>query len=343
MSVRYLPADFGKHELLAPLRAALEPLRRAAQPLRVGVALSGGPDSAMLAVHAAIVQPRLHGLELHCFHIHHGLQQVADEWLPHAHRLAAGLGVPCHSLRVDVPPATGKGIEAAAREARYAGLKQLAMSTGVSHIMLAHHRNDQTETVLLRLLRGTGPTGLAAMAPSMERDGLVYLRPWLDVDRGDIVAAADEYAALTGWAAVDDPTNVQDAYTRGAVRRRLAPILNERWPAWRRILSRHARQARDLAELLDEVAADDFARLQASPDASEFSLQAWRQLGPQRQVLVLRHWLSLHGLRAPTEARMAELCRQLRGLHALGHDRSMRLRHENCWVCCERGRVRLLR
>ncbi len=343
MSVRYLPADFGKPGLLVPLRGAFESLRRSTPPVRVAVALSGGPDSAMLAVHAAIVQRCLQGLELHCFHIHHGLQRVADEWQPHVHRLAAGLGIACHSLRVDVPPATGKGMEAAARDARYAGLKQLALSTGVSHIMLAHHRNDQTETVLLRLLRGTGPTGLGAMAPATERDGLFYLRPWLDVDRTDIVAAADEYAALSGWAAVDDPTNVQDTYTRGAVRRRLVPVLDDRWPAWRGTLSRHARQARELAELLDEVAADDFARLDASPDTTEFSLQAWRQLGGQRQVLVLRHWLALHGLRAPTEARMAELCRQLRGLHALGHDRSMRLRHENCWICCERGRVRLLR
>lgn len=352
MSVRYLPADYGTPELRAPLRSALAALKAgpdgtvsaaASPPLRVAIALSGGADSAMLAVHAALVQRELHGIELHCFHIHHGLQEVADHWQAHVHRLAAGLGLACHSLRVDVERASGKGVEAAAREARYAGLKRLATLTGVSHILLAHHRNDQTETVLLRLLRGTGPTGLAAMAPCMERDGLVYLRPWLDVDRRAIVAAADEYARRTGWAAVDDPTNVEDAYTRGAVRQRLVPVLDERWPAWRGILARHARQAQELASLLHEVAGEDFARLQASPDAASFSLQAWRELGPQRQVLVLRHWLSLHGLRAPTEARMLELCRQLRGLHALGHDRSMRLRHEGCWICCERGRVRLLR
>ena len=105
---------------------------------------------------------------------------------------------------------------------------------------------------------------------------------------------------------------------------------------------RHARQARELGELLDEVAADDFSRLDLSADARDFSLAAWRELGPQRQVLVLRYWLRQHGLRTPTEARMRELCRQLRGLHALGHDRSMRLRHEGQWIVCERGRVKLL-
>lgn len=311
-------------------------------PLRVAVALSGGADSAMLAVHAAIAQRQLPGIELHCFHIHHGLQAWADAWQAHAHRLAAGLRLPCHSLRVAVTQDSGKGVEAAARDARYAGLKTLAETARVSYILLAHHRDDQAETVLMRLLRGAGPTGLAAMAPASTRDGLTYLRPWLDVERAGILAAANEYAGLSGWAAVDDPTNLQDAYTRGAVRQRLAPVLNERWPAWRSILSRHARQAGELAELLDEVAADDFAKLEPDENALGFSLAAWRGLAEPRQVLVLRHWLARHGLRAPADARMRELCRQLRGLHALGHDRSMRMRHEGRWIVCERGRIRLL-
>lgn len=350
MSGSYLPPGYGVPDLLAPLRAQLSGLAAPAtdtydhrqQPLRVAVALSGGADSAMLAVHAALTQPQLAGVELHCFHIHHGLQDTADRWRDHAHRLAAGLGMACHSLRVDVEQGSGKGVEGAAREARYAGLKRLADTTGVSHVLLAHHRDDQTETVLMRLLRGAGPTGLAAMAPLSRRDGLIYLRPWLDVDQATILAAANEYAALSGWVAVDDPTNLQDTYTRGALRQHLVPVLAERWPAWRSTLARHARQARDLAGLLDEIAAEDLARLEPDAARLQFSLGAWRLLGEQRQVLVLRHWLALHGLRAPTEARMRELCRQLRGLHALGHDRSMRMCHEGGWIICERGRVRLL-
>ena len=351
MSQRYRPQGYGEPRLLKPLRAVLKQLLSSAEAkaavssgsrLRVAIALSGGADSAMLAVHAAIAVEEFSEIELHCFHIHHGLQAAADDWARHAHRLAAGLGVSCHSIRVTVANDTGKGVEAAAREARYAGLKRLAATTDVSHILLAHHLDDQTETVLMRLLRGTGPTGLAAMAPISRRDGLVYLRPWLEIERALILAGAHKYAALSGWTPVDDPTNVDDAYTRGAVRRRLTPVLNERWPAWRSILLRHSRQARDLAVLLDEVAAEDFGRLDASDDFRNFSLAAWRQLGPQRQVLVLRYWLHMQGLRAPTEARMRELCRQLRGLHALGHDRSMRLKHDGSWIVCERGRVTVL-
>lgn len=346
MSGRFLPAGTGLPGLLRPLRTTLAGLAASAGkdegPLRVAIALSGGADSAMLAVHAALAKQQIRSIELHCFHIHHGLQEVADHWQAHVHRLAAGLGLPCHSLRVQVESNSGKGVEAAAREARYTGFGRLAEPLGITHILVAHHRNDQAETVLMRLLRGSGPTGLAAMAPMAQRDGLIYVRPWLDVDRTLILSAAEDYAQRTGWAAVSDPTNTDDVYTRGAVRRRLTPVLDERWPAWRGILARHARQARELGGLLEEVAAEDFARLDPSDDALAFSLRAWRSLTPARQTLVLRHWLALHGLRAPTEARLAEACRQLRGLHALGHDRNMRLQHEGHWIVCERGRVRLL-
>ena len=342
MTAGFLPAGYGDRRLLQPLRSALKGVA-AGRGARIAVALSGGADSAMLAVHAALLLRELPHLQLHCFHIHHGLQSAADAWQDHVHTLALGLGVPCHSLRVAVEEASGKGVEAAARDARYDGLKELAGRTGVSHILLAHHLNDQAETVLMRLLRGAGPTGLAAMAPVTERDGITYIRPWLDVDRSVILEAAEDYAGLTGWIAVDDPTNVEDSYTRGALRRRLAPVLDERWPAWRAIMARHARQAQELGKLVDEVASADLAALDPGHDHLDFSLAAWRGLSGHRQTLALRHWLRHHGLRAPTEARLSELCRQLRGLHALGHDRRMRMRHEGYSIVCERGRVKLVR
>ncbi len=347
MATRFVPDDYqGVARLYQPLESTLTEFaagQAAGRPaLRFAIALSGGADSAMLAVHAALVRRRFPSFELHCFHVHHGLQAIADSWREQVHQLAVGLRLPCHSLRVDVDMRSGKGVEAAAREARYRAFQQLAELTGVTHILLAHHGNDQAETVLLRLLRGAGPTGLGAMAPSMRRDGLTYLRPWLEVDRQEILSAAREYGERTGWHAVTDPTNLDDAYTRGAVRQRLVPALDERWPAWRTTLGRHARQARELESLLDEIASDDFQRLDPSNGDTEFSLNEWRALSPSRRVLVLRHWLQKHKLRAPSDARMRELCRQLAGLHALGHDRSMRLQHDGHVIACVRGRVRLL-
>uniref|UniRef100_UPI0033414052 tRNA lysidine(34) synthetase TilS n=1 Tax=Castellaniella defragrans TaxID=75697 RepID=UPI0033414052 len=320
-------------ELLDPVRQALT----GGDDRPIAVALSGGADSAMLALHAARAASEA-GRPLHVFHIHHGLQADADHWQAHVHRLAAHLDVSCHSLRVEVS-IRGDGMESAARDARYGAFVRLAALTGVNTILLAHHRDDQAETVLLRLLRGAGPLALAAMAPEITRDGLRYLRPWLAVPRARILRCADRYGEHSGWRPVDDPSNADSRYTRAALRQRLAPVLDERWPGWRDILARHARQGRELAQLVDETVRMDWAGLDPAPDDMDFSLAAWRLLSPARQAQALRHWLGLHGLRPPSAARLDELMRQLRGLHALGHDRHMRLRHDGRWIACVRGRV----
>lgn len=305
------------------------------------VALSGGADSAMLAVHAAQLARRA-GRALHCFHIHHGLQPLADAWQTQAHRLASILGASCHSMRVEVDLGQGDGMESAARDARYQALEKLAAQVGVSQIWLAHHRDDQAETVLLRLLRGAGPLGLSAMAPTSMRGGITYVRPWLELPRARILVAAQAFAQVTGWEPVQDPTNLDPAYTRAAVRRQLTPILDERWRGWQGVLARHARQSRDLASLVVEIAAEDWQKIDPAPDGLSFSLAAWRTLSDARQAQVLRYWLAQQGLRAPTDARLTELMRQMRGLHALGHDRQMQLQHGRAWITCVRGRVMLI-
>ena len=265
----------------------------------------------MLALHAAAVAREL-GAGLVLLHVHHGLQAAADGWQDQVEALAGLLGLPLRQARVEVDAAGGKGIEAAARDARYAALARLAADEGVGLILLAHHRNDQAETVLLRLLRGTGLAGMAAMAPLTSRDGLAYLRPWLEQDRETILRAARQFADASGWQPVQDPTNADPRYTRGALRALLAPVLDARWPGWRAIVARHARHMAEAGEILDEVARDDFTALEPDADGVSFSLAAWRQLSPARQVHVLRHWLERNGARMPTEARMNDLLRQLR-------------------------------
>ena len=303
----------------------------------IGVALSGGADSAMLALHAAYAA-RQNGQHLHCFHIHHGLQTDADDWLIRAHRLAALLHADCHSRRVTVA-IEGRGMEAAARDARYAALADLAAHAGVGDLLLAHHQDDQAETVLLRLLRGAGPLGLAAMRPLSQRAGLRWIRPWLDQPRATILACAGRFQTLSGWQAVTDPSNADDRYARGALRTALAPVLDTHWPAWRRTLARHAGQAQSLSDWTHESALADWATLDPDPDGRGFSLAAWRALPATRQAPAVRHWLQRLGLRMPTEARLQAWLRQLRGVHALGHDRDVRLRHEDVWIVVRRGRV----
>lgn len=323
-------------ELASALRRALLALPE--RPARIAVAVSGGADSAMLAVHAAAVAREL-GIGIALFHVHHGLQASADEWGRQVRVLAERLALPLSEARVDVALGAGKGIEAAARDARYAALARLAGERGIRHVLLAHHRNDQAETVLLRLLRGTGLVGMAAMKPASARDGVVYLRPWLELGREAILRAADDVEAACGWRPVQDPTNADPRYTRAALRELLAPALDARWPGWRAIVARHARHMAQAAEILDEVAREDFAALDPSPDGASFSLKAWRGLSEARQAHVLRHWLERNGARMPTDARMQDLLRQLRGLHSLGHDRQLRVEQAGHVIRCHRGRV----
>lgn len=307
---------------------------------RLGVALSGGADSAMLAVCAA-AHARRHGLALYFLHVHHGLQEAASQWRDNARQLAEQLGVAWEERQVVVDMTQGDGMESAARSARYAALVEMARQLSLDAILLAHHRDDQAETVLLRLLRGAGPEGLAAMRPSTVRDGVVFLRPWLDEPRSRILAQAARYAQAHAWAAVQDPSNTQDDYTRGAVRTRLTPHLEARWPGWQAVLARHARQSAELADFLAEVSAQDLAGLEPDADGLGFSLAAWRLLSDARQTQVLRYWLAQAGLRMPSDARLRELMRQMRQLHALGHDRSLQLAHDGWLIRCVQGRMRL--
>ncbi|MFA5662788.1 tRNA lysidine(34) synthetase TilS [Castellaniella sp.] len=322
--------------LLRDIEQALEPLPQGAP---VGIALSAGPDSAMLAIHAAHIA-QVQGCMLHALHVHHGLQAEADAWLQHAHDLAGLLQISCHSRKVTVTVA-GRGLEAAARTARYAALRDLAAGAGIGHILLAHHQDDQAETVLLRLLRGAGPEGLAAMAPVVQRHGLYWLRPWLNQPRTRVLACVPRFAAATRWHPVQDPSNQAVHLARGALRTELAPILDRHWPAWRTTLGRHAQQAQALQRWAAAAGAQALQTLDPDEDGGGFSLAAWRALSAEQQVAVLRHWLHAQGLRMPTAARLRDWLHQLRTVHALGHDRQVTLPHEGHVIRVVRGRVRL--
>lgn len=324
----------------APVRALQQALALIPPEQAVAVALSGGTDSVALALVAKQVcaqrtQP------LFFFHIHHGLMPEADAWAEHLAALARALDVPLSVRHVQVDLEQGLGTEASAREARYQALAGLAQEHSVAAIILAHHQQDQAETVLLRLLRGAGVLGLSAMQENVERQGMRLLRPWLDIERSDLVSIARDYASRSDWHAVEDPSNADPQYKRGAFRTGLVPVLEQHWPAWRQTLVRHAKQAAEVSEILDEVARSDWQTLEADVSGQSFSLKAWRDLSPARQALVLRYWLNRQQIAMPGERRLAELMRQLRQLHALGHDRELLWQHGSYVVRCLRGRVSL--
>ena len=324
----------------APVRALQQTLANIPADQAVAVALSGGKDSVALALVAVQVCAQ-RGQPLYFFHIHHGLMPEADAWAEHVAELARALAVPLVVRHVQVDLAQGLGTEASAREARYQALAVLADEHQVAALLLAHHQQDQAETVLLRLLRGAGVLGLSAMQEDVARQGMRLLRPWLNIERAELVAIAQEFADRTGWQAVHDPSNTDPHYKRGAFRTELLPVLEKHWPAWRQTLVRHAGQAAEVTEILGEVAASDWLTLEPDTSGQSFSLKAWRELSPARQALVLRYWLEQRQVAMPGERRLADLMRQLRQLHALGHDRELLWQHGSHAVRCLRGRVSL--
>lgn len=321
--------------LMQALKSALNAIPESAP---VAVALSGGADSAAMAIVAARVC-QASDRPLHFFHVHHGLFAQADAWVDQVRALADLLNTPLLVEYVEVAQDSGLGIEGAARESRYTALIAMAEKQQSRALLLAHHRQDQAETVLLRLLRGAGVQGLAAMQADTERKGLRMLRPFLDIDRDDLLAYVASFTQQTGWSPVQDPSNTDSKYARGALRSGLIPVLQAHWPAWQQTLTRHARQAAETVEILDEVAASDLAGLDPDPLDLSFSLKLWRELSHARQALVLRYWLQRQGIAMPGDRRLADLLRQLRQLHALGHDRDLLWQHGQIALRCRQGRV----
>ena len=198
---------------------------------RIAVGLSGGVDSVVLLHALRALAPEL-GYRLSAIHVHHGLSPNADDWRRFCARICRRWNIPLVSRKVRVIPGK-KGVEAAAREQRYAAYRRLRAGA----VALGHQLDDQAETVLMNLLRGAGPAGASGM-PSVGRFGTkLLLRPLLATPREAIVA----YAQSHGLDWVEDESNRDDARTRSYLRRRVAPLLAARFPRWRESLARAAR------------------------------------------------------------------------------------------------------
>jgi len=247
----------------------------------VAVALSGGHDSVVLLHLLHGMAPRL-GLRLSALHVNHGLSPNAAAWQRHCARLCRALGVPLRSVKVSVTKA-GAGLEAAAREARRAAF----LASDAEVIALAHHLDDQAETVLHNLLRGAGRAGARGM-PAVSRLGRKSLvRPLLGVPR----AVLHSWAEARGLRWIEDESNRDEALTRNFLRHRVGPLLATRFPRWRESLARAARH---------------FAA--GEPEAGD----------------MLRAYLKSRGLRAPSEAKLADMLRQLAaGRATIEHDGSV--------------------
>jgi len=259
------------------------------------VALSGGLDSSVLLHGMCQIREELDGIAVRAIHINHELHPESARWAAECEVFCRKLDVVLQSEVVRVDRNTREGVEAAARRARY-GLFAEALGKN-EYLLTGHHQDDQVETVLLRLLRGSGTHGLASIADRRPFEHGWLLRPLLELSRAKLEACA--LAAGITWT--EDPSNVDTSIDRNFLRHEILPILRERWPGMGQTIGRAARLAQESAGLLDELAEVDSRNLLRG---HALDAERLRRLDPRRQRNVLRHRLRLRGLGVPSEAQL---------------------------------------
>ncbi|MCE1114134.1 MULTISPECIES: tRNA lysidine(34) synthetase TilS [Pseudomonas] len=253
------------------------------------IAFSGGLDSTVL-LHLLADYTRNHPAPpLRAVHVHHGLQAVADAWPAHCKTVCDALGIELEVIHVQVAP--GASLEQAARDARYTAFKKLLVPGAV--LFTGQHRDDQAETLLLRLLRGAGLRGLSAMPEARPLGQGSLVRPLLKLSREQLQA----YARSKGLVWVDDPSNTDTTFARNFLRGDVLPLLRQRWPQAEGNLARSAEHLGEALGLLDELAAADLATACGNAPLpwlglDSLDLATLAALSPARQRNALQYWLS---------------------------------------------------
>lgn len=286
-------ADLGER-----VAAQLAPLAPAHSSILIG--LSGGVDSVALLYLLHDLAPRF-SWRLSALHVHHGISPNADAWADFCAALCARHGIPLTIERVDIAPLRDHGVEAAARKLRHKAFARQPCD----FIALAHHADDQAETLLLQLLRGAGVKGAAAMPPVARREGApALLRPLLHCSRREIL----DYAAEQGLQWVEDESNTDESYPRNFLRHRVAPLLDQKFPACRDTLSRSAQHFAEASGLLDELAQQDAAGSMRNGAMDVSALQA---LSRPRAKNLLRYFLHRAGAPMPQVVQLDDMLQQL--------------------------------
>ncbi|NCA69971.1 MAG: tRNA lysidine(34) synthetase TilS [Sphingobacteriia bacterium] len=280
----------------APARLA-EVLARVVPFADCWIAFSGGLDSTAL-LHAALAQRESLPGRLRAVHVDHGLQAGSSDWAAHCLAVCAALDVPLVVRRLDLRLGRGESLEAVARESRYRAM--LSLLDAGDLLLTAHHREDQAETLLLALLRGSGVSGLAAMPTVSARGGGRLVRPFLELPR----AVLEEYVSGLGGAWVEDPSNQAWHLDRNYLRHAVMPMLRARWPAADATLARSAGHCAEADAIIEEV-ADGLLAECAGARPGTLGIGRLLGLSRPRRKAVLRLWLRRQGRGAP-DARQLE-------------------------------------
>lgn len=321
------PPPFSPEALLS----ALGPVRQAPG---LWLGLSGGADS--MALLHALAAVRTHLPPLRAIHIHHGLHPDADSWAARCAHVCAALDIPLQIERVTLS-ASGN-IEQQARDARYTVFTRYLAAGDV--MLLAHHRDDQLETLALRLLRGTGLRGLAGMPLRRALGRGELFRPLLDYGHSDLL----QWLRSQNLDWIEDPANRDARFARSWLRHHALPALSQQWQQAPVSLLRVAEHAAEANQLLDELAAEDQHAAQCRSDdpwlqaVPALALTVVQQLSPARQRNLLRYWLQQQGCRLPDQRHLLALQAQC----AAAHDRQPHWQLADARVQVALGRLWLL-
>ncbi|MCC6916593.1 tRNA lysidine(34) synthetase TilS [Nitrosomonas sp.] len=289
------------------------------------VALSGGVDSVVL-LHLLTQFSKSMRLNIAAVHVEHGISAHSGQWSDFCQTLCDSLSVPLSIHRLTIRKRPQESLEAVAREARY----QIFKTIRADYVVLAQHQDDQVETLLLQLLRGAGVKGLSAMPAirSLKSDKAArLLRPLLNIPRSGIL----NYARLHGLSWVTDESNLDTSYDRNFLRHRILPFLEQRYPAYRKTLSRSVRHLGEAAHLLDDLAKID---AEAALIAGKLSLPVLQKLEPARARNLLRYLLAQYMVRLPGSAKLEEILRQLNSVQSDNHFRFI---VDTLEIRCHRG------
>lgn len=286
----------------------------AAQPfqshsLRVAIGFSGGLDSSVLLTLASLFA-KSRSISLFAFHIHHGLSPNADAWLKHCQFQSDQLEIGFDFAKVSVEKGNGQGVEASARTARYIALGALSQKHQIDILLLAHHLDDQAETILLQMLRGSGIAGIGGMerchvAPSLLGTSQTLIaRPLLGFSKTQL----QTYAIEKSISYVEDESNADQQYARNALRHSLMPVLQKLAPGFEGRLARTAQHARSADSLLKELAQKDFDSLSIE---GGLDIDQMQLMSNDRVNNLLRFWLAQAGVKMPSTARLHEIRQQV--------------------------------
>ncbi len=269
------------------------------QTRRILIAYSGGLDSRVL-LHLACKATEALSVSLVAVHVDHGLHPESANWAHVCKGVCQQSGVPLTVLSADITPKKGHSLEAQARDARYALLKSQLDKNDL--LLLAHHADDQAETVFLQLLRGAGPQGLAAMPRVKVFGPALVVRPLLECSRQNL----EEYASEHSLQWIDDPSNGDHRFDRNFLRHEIFPQLQTRFPAFRETIARSARHNAEVSDWLQAEGAADLAKC-LNPANNCLSLRQMRKLAMIRLKNLLRYWVCQSGYRVPQERQLKTL------------------------------------